>query len=78
LHRLFHPGIADNLMVILDDNPYMWANFKSNLIHTKPFNYFKENNKTKDAQGILIDVETDINIENGYDFWLHSITKTLE
>lgn len=40
LNRLFYPGIADNLMVILDDNPAMWAKFKGNLVNTRPYYYF--------------------------------------
>lgn len=78
LYRLFYPGVADNFMVILDDNPNMWSKFKQNLLHTKPFVYFKEMTAQKDGQGIQVDTETSVTVQNNHDFWLHSVAKVLK
>ncbi|CAD8110908.1 unnamed protein product [Paramecium sonneborni] len=78
LNRLFHPGIATNLLVILDDNAGMWNQFKENLIHTKPFVYFNEHSSTKDGQGIATDIEKEVQIYNKNDFWLYIITQKLK
>ncbi|CAD8168882.1 unnamed protein product [Paramecium pentaurelia] len=78
LNRLFYPGIATNLLVILDDNAGMWNQFKENLIHTKPFVYFNEHGSTKDGQGIATDIEKEVQIYNKNDFWLYTITQKLK
>ncbi|CAD8176948.1 unnamed protein product [Paramecium octaurelia] len=78
LNRLFYPGIATNLLVILDDNAGMWNQFKENLIYTKPFVYFNEHSSTKDGQGIVTDIEKEVQIFNKNDFWLYTITQKLK
>ncbi|CAD8080023.1 unnamed protein product [Paramecium primaurelia] len=78
LNRLFYPGIATNLLVILDDNAGMWNQFKENLIYTKPFIYFNEHGSIKDGQGIATDIEKDVEIFNRNDFWLYTISQKLK
>jgi RNA polymerase II subunit A-like phosphatase len=64
-------------MIILDDNEKMWAKFKENYLHTKPYVFFQEN-ETKNQQGINQDVESQARVYNPHDYWLFTASKSLE
>lgn len=67
LHRLFAKDVADNMVLILDDNLNIWNHFKDKVVLTKPFNYFAETG----------DLMTHLAIQNHDDHFILVIAKKL-